>query len=389
MRRGCSLLLFIVLATGAWAVSEDLGLADAPAVVRRVVFRAETAYRRGDVEEAQRLLTDALAAGANRDHPAVRYRLGAYLLELGRPQDALPHLRRAAEQAPRAVPVWRDLARAAYETGAHAEAAVAFERTFTLATDDPDPVLRYYGAVSWLQADQPDSALAVLVPLVASAPDTVPRDWVQALVSAAAQADTSARADAGVERLLGDHPGDAGAWLLASQQAQLADDVPTAVVRLKVAAYLAPLSVHDQRRLAELQAVAGVPRQSARRYAALWDEGRGDHSVADQLAGAWLRAHEPDSARTVLSRVLAVEPTARRWSRLGDLEYELERWEEAARAYRDGLALAPDDGRMWLNLGICQWRLGRLQAAREALQRASEDPALADHAQNLLDRLAR
>ena len=385
MRRGCLALLFVVVAGGA--VSEDLGLADAPAVVRRVVFRAETAYRRGDVEAAQHLLTDALAAGANRDHPAVRYRLGAYLLELGRPRDALPHLRRAAEQAPQAVPVWRDLARAAYETGAHAEAAVAFERAYTLATDDPDPVLRYYGAASWLQADQPDSALAVLAPLVASAVDTVPRAWVRALVSAAAQADASGQADAGVERLLRDHPAAAGCWLLASQQAQLAGDVPTAVVRLKVAAYLAPLSAHDQRRLAELQAVDGVPRQSARGYAVLWDEGRGDRSVADQLAGAWLRAQEPDSARTVLSRVLDVEPTARRWSRLGDLEYELERWEAAALAYRSGLALAPEDGRMWLNLGICQWRLGHLSAAREAFQRASEDPALADQARRLLDRV--
>jgi len=388
MRRRC-LLLLIVLAMAAGAASEDLGLADAPAGVRRVVFRAETAYRRGDLEEAERLLTDALAAGASRDHPAVRYRLGAYLLELDRPQDALVHLRRAAEQAPQAVPVWRDLARAAYETGVYAEAAVAFERAFVLAADNPDPVLRYYGAASWLQADEPDSALVVLVPLVASAADTVPLAWVQALVSAAAQADAPAQADPGVERLLRDHPGNADSWLLASQQAQLAGDVPTAVIRLKVAAWLAPLPARDQRRLAELQAVSGVPRQSARRYAVLWEEGRGDRSVADQLAGAWLRAHEPDSARTVLSQVLAVEPTARRWSRLGDLEYGLERWAAAAQAYRSGLALAPEDGRVWLNLGICWWRLGSLEAAREAFLRASEDPALADHARSLLDRVAR
>jgi Tfp pilus assembly protein PilF len=91
----------------------------------------------------------------------------------------------------------------------------------------------------------------------------------------------------------------------------------------------------------------------------------------------------------VLSRVLDVEPTARRWSKLGDLEYGLERWAAAAQAYRSGLALAPEDGRVWLNLGICWWRLGRLEAAREAFLRASEDPALADHARSLLDRVAR
>lgn len=403
----CLALLIGALVAPAQA-ADPLDPAGAPAPVRRAVFRAEVALQQGDPEAAQALLAEALADGADRDHPALRYRLGVYLLELGRTEQALPHLRRASEQAPSAEAVWRDLGRAAYEVGDHAEAARAFARAHARARalhEDPahaghghpapDPLLRYYSGVAWVLADRPDSALAMLAPLVDAARDTVPQDWVRALVSAAAAAERPQRAAAGVERLLRDHPDRPAAWRLASQQAQLEGDLGLAAVRLQIADWLAPLPPRELPQLAELQAAAGAPRRAARVYARALAAGRRDPDPADRLgvslveplAVAWLQAHEPDSARVVLEAELAVRPRHRLWMLLGDLEYGVQDWERAIDAYAEAAQLEPDQGRAWLMLGAAEVRRGRREQAAAHLQRAVADPATAAQARSLLRQL--
>ena len=57
---------------------------------------AMEAYRAGDHAAAATELEAALAAGD--DDPATRHYLGACLLALGRPEDAVPHLREAASR---------------------------------------------------------------------------------------------------------------------------------------------------------------------------------------------------------------------------------------------------------------------------------------------------
>jgi len=390
-------------------------LAGAPAAVRRALFRAETARHQGDLETAQRLLAEALAGSPANDHAALRHRLGAYLLELNRSGEALPHLRRAGALAPGEDEVWRDLGRAAYETGAYTEAATAFTRAYRVASarrqdsdrvagtprgapghPAPDPLLLYFGGVAWLQADRPDSALAVLETLATAAPDTVAQEWVAALVSAAAAADQPRRADSGVARLLRDHPQRAAAWRLASQQAQLAGDLSLAAVRLQVSDWLAPLPPAELPHLAELQAAAGAPRRAARAYARAMAAGWRGTSAADQptdsvverLAVAWLQAHEPDSARVVLREELTIQPIQRLYLLLGDLEYGIQRWDQAAAAYLQAAELVPDEGRAWLMLGACEVRRQRPAAAAEYLKRAADDSATAAQARSLLRQLA-
>ncbi|MEZ4389029.1 MAG: tetratricopeptide repeat protein [Candidatus Krumholzibacteriia bacterium] len=375
------LVLLVIAAGAAIAAGEPnpLDPAGAPAPVRRAVFRAEAAFARGEVGDAVAVLTDALAD--HLDHPAVRYRLGAYLLELGRAADAVPHLARASEQAPTSAAVWTEYARAAYESGAYAVAAGAFVRAHELRAD---ALLLYYGGVAWILADRPADAVDVLAPLVASAPDTVPRDWVQALVSAAAAAAQPARAAAAVQRLVRDHPDARAAWLLASQQSQLAEDYATAALRMQVADWLAPLGAADRRHLADLYGAAALPRLAARQYARLWPD---DARLARPLAVAWLQAHEPDSARVVLSEAVAGDPSL--WGLLGDVEYEAERWEAARRAYAAAVAADPDAARSWLMLGACALKLGDEAAAREALGRAAGFARTEGEARRLLGQVGR
>jgi predicted Zn-dependent protease len=238
-------------------------------------------------------------------------------------------------------------------------------------------------------ADRPVEAVDVLEPLVAAAADTVAFDWVQALVSAAAAAGQPGRAEAGIAQLLRNRPSDPAAWRLASQLAQLGDDLPLAAVRSQVAAWLDDPDQAERRRLAELQAAAGAPRLAARTYQRLWDGGRGDRDLVWPLAVTWLQAHEPDSARAVLESALAAEPSARLLMLLGDLEYGVERWDAAAAAYARAVELEPGHGRAWLMMGASAVAAGKADEAVAPLRRAADDPAVGDEARRLLAQLER
>jgi len=381
MRR--ALLMLVLLCSVAGAQTDPLDPGRAPNPVRRAVFRAEAAFSKGDVEAAARLLTDALADGPERDHPALRYRLGSYLLELNRATEALPHLQTASEQAPDSAPVWADLGRAAYETGHHAESAVAFARAHATMAE-PDPVLLYYSGVAWLLAEQFTEAVDVLAPLVAAVPDTVPREWVQALVSAAAEADQPDRAGNGVARLLRDHPEARRSWVLASQHSQLLSNAGDAALRLQVADWLRPLEPRDIKHLADLYGAAELPRQAARNYARLWPD---NLTLARPLAVAWLQAHEPDSARVVLESALTAETDVALLVLLGDLEFEVERFDAARRAYTRATTVDAGSGRAWLMQGACGLKLNDPAGARIALERARALPQVAAEAGRLLDYL--
>jgi len=387
-------LVFLMLApTMLLAESSPLDPGGAPAPVRHAVFRAEAAFGRADAAEAVSILREALAEGQERDHPALRYRLGAYLLELGQAEQALPHLEAAALAAPDAPPVWADLARAAYDHGAYARAAEAFGRAHATMDaeyhdghDDhapPDPTLLYYSGVSWILADRCPAAVDVLAPLVTTTPDTVPREWVQALVSAAAEAQEPARAEAGVQRLLRDHPSSPAAWVLASQQSQITSDVAEAALRLQVADWLSPLAPRDLKHLANLYGAAELPRPAARCYERLWPT---DPNLARQLAVSWMQAHEPDSARAVLQTALEGGPSnaTELWTLMGDLEFEVEHWTAAQAAYGQATGLDAGAGRAWLMQGACALKLDDRTAARGALERAEQDPQIAREARRLL-----
>jgi tetratricopeptide (TPR) repeat protein len=386
MRRTIYILLasLTLLASPARPADDPLDPAGAPRAVRRAVFRAEAARGRDDLAEAVSILSESLAGGGERDHPALRYRLGVYLLELGRADEALEHLQQAGRQAETSGAVWRDYARTAYEVGDFETAADAFGRAHEYEEPPADSRLMYYSAISWILAERPADAVDILAPLVESVPDTVPRAWVQALVSAAAACDRSSDADAAVTRLVNDHPDAPDAWILASQQAQLRDDLSAAARHLQVADWLSPLSPQASRRLAEIYGAAGLPLLAARRYASLWPD---DVRLARPLAVSWLQAHEPDSARVVLQATLASEPDARFWSLLGDLEYETERWEAARTAFARATELDPDAGRAWLMRGACALKLEDHDGARRSLERAVGHASFAAEARRLLRHL--
>ena len=81
---------------------------------------------------------DALAR-RHPDHLAARLNLGALLLELKRPQEAISHLEAAARLAPREAATWSPLARAREALGQRDPAIEAYRRLLRIKSDQLGP----------------------------------------------------------------------------------------------------------------------------------------------------------------------------------------------------------------------------------------------------------
>jgi predicted Zn-dependent protease len=105
-----------------------------------------------------------------------------------------------------------------------------------------------------------------------------------------------------------------------------------------------------------------------------------DHAIAlTQLADLQLRRGRIEEAAGALDRAEAVAGITRVTAGLrGDVLFRMQRWQEAARAYQDAVALGDRGTRSLLQLARCRFRLKDLDGARGAVAAALErDPTVA------------
>ncbi len=84
---------------------------------------------------------DTLAEG-HPDDPTLRLRLGASLLQLGRPGEAVPHLEAAEKASPGDTAILQVLAQAFLAAGRFDEAAARFRSLLEITPGDPDLLIR-------------------------------------------------------------------------------------------------------------------------------------------------------------------------------------------------------------------------------------------------------
>ena len=90
------------------------------------------------------------------------------------------------------------------------------------------------------------------------------------------------------------------------------------------------------------------------------------------LAATNIYSGNLDEAGPLLEAAIAIEPTLEGYNNLGFVHYSMHRFEEAARTFRLGADLAPDDPYQWTGLGDANRQLGRDSEARQAYSRAMD-----------------
>lgn len=147
----------------------------------------------------------------------------------------------------------------------------------------------------------------------------------------------------------------------------------------------------DRVRLAQLYLVSENPYRAG----LLLEEGMANGSIEksrenyELLANAWTLAREYERALGPLAQAAERAREGKLYVRLGQLHLDAERWGEAEKALRKGIARGGLDhpGEAQLLLGIALYQAGSLDAARQAFESAARDPNAAGQARQWLQTL--
>ncbi len=264
-----------------------------PAELHKVVTEAEALAAAGNYTKAIAHLSGWLKTHSDTDYAYPQYLLGYFQHSAGNNSNALAPLQKAVTHNPCFVETWQLLAAVRQALTQYDQAAQALSQAAAL---NGDVDLHYQTAVLWLQAEQPQSAIAVLEPLLAGR--NVQADRWLALAQARQQLqqpERAAKALMQAVRISGDteHQYQAALlWLEAGQPAgalpllkQLTD---TASPRTE---WLVALSQTLQA-LQEKEVTAAAMEKAARQ------SNRAD--LLFQAAWLWLEANRPQSALPLL-----------------------------------------------------------------------------------------
>jgi len=133
-----------------------------PESLYSVVTRAEELGETGQAQAAAGILTRYLEAHPKEGHPYPYYDAGYFLQQAGKPEAAVGYVQKAVKLNPCFGEAWQLLASLYRAAGERERAAMALEKAAGILKD---PDTRYQTAVLWIEADEPEKALALLKPL--------------------------------------------------------------------------------------------------------------------------------------------------------------------------------------------------------------------------------
>jgi serine/threonine-protein kinase len=101
-----------------------------------------------------------------------------------------------------------------------------------------------------------------------------------------------------------------------------------------------------------------------------------DHPLAFyNLGGVYLAMGKHAEAEAILTRAIAIKPTAGAYANLGLARFYQKRFEDAAVMMQKAVELAPNDDRLWYNLGYDHMVAGNKAQATEAFAKAAQAAA--------------
>ena len=309
----------------------------------------------------------ALAQGmTGEEMSADRFRSALLYLKEGKPQKALPILRKLSETA-NPNPQWRIALASTLDRLDRPEEASAVMKKVDPNAPPLSPEMRLRMAVFWLKHDHPERAVKLLEKL-AEDPHAA-RDCLMAQVEALVRTGKPKSAEIPLKKLLNRYPQDEKIWRLAAWTAIEQTAYGKAAAALEVAFRLAPPKSGDWKRLGNLYRLAGIPRKAAEAYVKEFGE-RPTADNLDLLAYTYQEAHQMDKALEAAALAAKLNPSAKRFSRLGQLHMARQDCAKGMAAFLKAAQLDDSGGVNSLSVGYAAWKLDRLVCAKTAFQSA-------------------
>lgn len=340
-------------------------------------------FQLGEFRQARRRLLAAIELdGANA---LLHAKLGAACLAL---RD-LPAFEAALERAlvldPNCADALQLLANASLQCGSPARAAQLYRRLVALKPDDASALLALAKCLFVLEDRAGARAMFERV-LRIEPGNAVARENLAVLDARAGGPAGAVAPGANAEAAAPSQPAaDVAQWVAQAEAACARGELPAALGALRMAAHQAPLCAPLWLALANIQTQLRLYPDALESCLAA-DALQPD--VVDTLvplAAAALRCDDIRRFEAALGRALELAPNHVGALRLlADLNFQEQRFPDAARQYSQILSQTPQDTEVALRLGRCELEAGHLEAARRALEQVLElEPGLESAQQDL------
>jgi tetratricopeptide (TPR) repeat protein len=416
--RCCSLLLAVLVfwpSQGAARTERD----DLPLPVRVVLSKAGALINEMHYDKAIAELTafrdrwKAPAAGGQADpkgyhHPEIYFALGTCRLLKEAYKTAAKDFEEAVRLDPTHVGAWLNLAKASYELNDYPRAAHCFGQAYTRA-EKKNPEHLYYSAVAYLMASRMPPCLAAFEKLFTTHTAAIQPAWRENYVHALLTADQPRKALPHIRQLAEQYSGEKQVqWqeILLYQYMQLdmqvqareyavfltrqaplrakwwkavahvdlqAGSYAPALVAMTIYSFLTPLDAQETKLLADLNLQLGIPIKAAPLYETAL-VGKTNPSLIRSLAMALQQLGKTEEALAALNRFAPAgrDKHPELMILRADLLYTLERFKEAAVAYRRAAKADKEKaGRAWLMAGYAALQIDDTQAGRQAFEKAA------------------
>jgi predicted Zn-dependent protease len=256
------------------------------------------------------------------------------------------------------------------------EKAVQVLQAWIKDVKNPHPSALYTMAVAYTQAKQPNVAVGYAQRAVDGGPN--PQDaWLQLALSLRFELKQYSQIPRLLKALLNRHPKKKQYWLqLASAYEELGDS-KRALAVMELAYGGGVLERPEEiTNLVQRLIANKAPAKGARILKAEMASKRvpENSDTLKLLANAWLHARERKEALESLTRLAKSDSTGKTYLRIAQVNVEMERWEDAARAVRSAVAKGGLDspGQAHLLLGTVLANQEQFDAARRAFSEASK-----------------
>ena len=320
----------------------------------------------GRSADAERLYRRVLAAAPS--HPEAHHNLGVLLLELGRTEEALRHLKSALDAQPRDGQLWVSYVDALLHAGEHRQAqdVLAAGRRRGLAGAAVDSLQRRLDLLAPAAAPAPATPPAVAAAAAAPVGDDEKRQ-----LDALLQAGRNAEAEAALHGLAQRSAHDAWPWKRLSALYRADGRLDEAMQAIRAALQRAGGDAEVHFELAQLFGRLGqlAEAEASLRRALQLDPGFA--AAQDELGQLYERTGRLAEAEGAFRRALALRPAG--VDTLGRLAVALQfqgRLAEAEAAQRQALALQPASGALHVELATTLRFQGGIEAAEAALRQA-------------------
>ncbi len=329
---------------GAIAVLSEINLEKTSPYERSRIEQiwAGISYAQGDYDAARQHLTQAVAAGGFNENEIsqARYQIGQMYM---------------AEEK------WK-------------EGAAALEDWFRTAKD-PNSAAYYLLAAAYYQMEDLNRALEPAKKAVELTDKPQP-SWIELLLGLYLQRENYDASVPLLERLIAMEPDKKTHWLRLSSLYQAQEKYPQALAAMQVA-YNADYMTQesDYIRLSDMLRFNDIPYRAARVMETAIDDGKvtANAEVYEKLANAWIQAGDFEKAIPPLERAARMSDSGDLYARLGQVQVQREKWDDAVKALQNGIDKGnlDDLGNTELMMGIALLNQKKLGDARGWFQRAS------------------